>query len=417
MEDILRDYQREALNKMKNGCILNGGVGSGKSITGLYYYFKEQGGCMDGVVDKDMENPKDLYIITTAMKRDRKEWDAELARYSLSTDPELSHYDNKVVVDSWNNIGKYMRVKDAFFLFDEDKVTGDGKWAKTFIHISKNNDWIILSATSGDCWMDYMSVFIANGFYRNKTDFKDTHVEYDRFCTKFPKIKSYRNTGRLMRLRNKILIGMDSPNRPAVRHNVDVWCSYNRWNYKDLFKTRWNYDKDAPIENASELCYQARKLVNSDIDRVNKFVDLIQTIRRAIVFYNFDYELEILKSVLEDCDIPYAEWNGHTHQEIPPEEDRWCYLVQYNAGAEAWNCIETNVIIFFSQNYSYKIVEQASGRIDRMNTPFTDLYYYHMKSHAPIDVAIYQALTKKKLFNETRFVGKVEEDEDYIKVA
>lgn len=40
----LYDYQREALGRMKNGCILCGGVGSGKSRTGLAYYYLHEGG-------------------------------------------------------------------------------------------------------------------------------------------------------------------------------------------------------------------------------------------------------------------------------------------------------------------------------------------------------------------------------------
>ena len=405
MDNFLRDYQRDAVSRMRNGCILNGGVGSGKSITGLYYYFKEQGGKIEDDIYEKMKNPQDLYIITTARKRDTAEWDMELARYSMSTNPDMSAYDNKIVVDSWNNIKKYRDVQNAFFIFDEDKVTGDGAWSKAFLKITKKNDWIVLSATAGDTWLDYMTIFIANGFYRNKTEFKDMHIEYDRFCTNYPKIKAYKNTGRLLRLRKLILVPMDSDERPAERHDIDIWCDYNRLEYKELFKSRWNKDKNAPIENASELCYQARKIVNSDIGRINKFIDLVRANKRAIVFYNFDYELDILRNVLTECEIPFSEWNGHIHQPILYEEERWCYLVQYNSGAEAWNCIETNTIIFFSQNYSYKMTEQARGRIDRMNTPFNDLYYYHLKSKSPIDIAIAQALSKKKKFNELRFVG------------
>ena len=407
MKDFLRDYQREAVRNMKNGCILNGGVGSGKSRTGLYYYFKEQGG---KITDDDfvkMKSPLDLYIITTARKRDTGEWDAELANFGMSLNSEKTSYKHKIVVDSWNNIQKYVGVKNAFFIFDEDKVTGYGVWAKSFLKIVKNNDWIVMSATCGDQWMDYMTIFIANGFYRNKTDFIDQHVEYDRFCTKYPKIKTYHNTGRLLRLRRSILVNMDF-DRPTTRHNIDIFCDYDRNKYKDLFKNRWNYDKDKPIENASELCYQARKIVNSDVGRVEKFIDLIQVNWKCIVFYNFDYELDILKETLDAAGIPYSEWNGHQHQPILSDEWRWCYLVQYNAGAEAWNCIETDTIIFYSQSYSYKTMEQASGRIDRMNTPYRDLYYYHLKSRSPIDVSISKALTKKRKFNETRFVDSLE---------
>jgi hypothetical protein len=140
---FLYPHQWEAIDHMSNGCILNGGVGTGKSRTGLYYYFKENGG---SIVDRyiPMKDPQDLYIITTAMKRDKKEWEGELANYHMSTNPEVNRYDNKIVIDSWNNIKKYMDVNDAFFIFDEDRVTGIGAWVKAFLKITKNNNWIIL---------------------------------------------------------------------------------------------------------------------------------------------------------------------------------------------------------------------------------------------------------------------------------
>lgn len=408
MADFLRNYQREAVNRMKNGCILNGNVGSGKSRTGLYYYFKEQGGWIKNQEYHEMKNPKDLYIITTAQKRDKLEWDSELSNFMLSTHSEISHYDNKVIVDSWNNIKKYKDVKNAFFIFDEDKVTGYGVWVKSFLKISRFNDWIILSATPGDCFMDYMPVFIANGYYTNKTDFIEQHVEYDRFVS-FPRIKCYHNTGRLLRLKKKVLIDMEDQ-RKRVRHNEYIYCDYDKALYKSLFRDRWNFEKNEPIQNVSELCHLARKICNSDMSRITKVCEILLKHHKAIIFYNFNYELEMLKQNLEEAHVPYSEWNGSQHQDILVDEPCWAYLVQYN-GAEGWNCTITDTVIFYSQTYSYKTLEQASGRIDRMNSPYTDLYYYHLKSHSPIDVSISKALDKKKKFNESRFIDSLHLDD------
>ena len=398
-DPFLYDYQFDAINKMSNGCILNGGVGSGKSRTGLYYYFKENGGSIDPDYIP-MKNPQDLYIITTAMKRDTLEWEGELSHFLLSKDPGVSFYKNKVIIDSWNNIKKYSEVKNAFFIFDEDRVTGTGVWVKSFLKISKNNNWIILSATPGDTWEQYIPVFIANGFYKNKTEFIREHVVYSRY-TKYPKIDRYLNTGRLIRLRNRILIDMDFK-RKTIPHHEDVYVNYNISKYKDAMRTRWDPFKNEPIQQASGLCYVLRKIVNSDDSRQIALMRLAENHPRMIVFYSYDYELDILKRLYYGENVELAEWNGHAHQGIP-ESERWVYFVQYNAGAEGWNCVRTDTIVFFSQQYSYKVLAQACGRIDRLNTPFRDLYYYHLKSRSGIDLAISKALKEKKVFNETRW--------------
>lgn len=400
----LYDYQLDAVDRMKNGCILCGGVGSGKSRTALAYYYQLQGGEI-GVEDYvAMKQPKDLYIITTARKRDTCEWGGELAPFLLSTHPECNYYGNNVVVDSWNNIAKYTEVKDAFFIFDEQRVIGYGAWTKAFLKIAKSNEWILLSATPGDKWEDYMPVFIANGFYRNKTHFIDEHVNYRwEPHGKYPKVDSYRNVGRLIRLRNSLLVTMDFK-RKTVAHHEDIPVSYDISAYKDLMRNRWNPWEDRPIETASELCMGLRRIVNSDESRSVAVLEILEDHPKAIIFYSHNYELDILRSLIYSEGTEIAEWNGHKHQEIPTG-DKWVYLVQYTAGCEGWNCITTDTIIFYSQQYSYKVAVQASGRIDRLTTPYTDLYYYHLRSKSGIDLAITKALQQKKNFNEGKFVG------------
>ena len=397
---FLYDYQMDAVKKMKDGCILNGGVGSGKSRTSLYYYFKEHGGSIDPEYIP-MKNPRDLYIITTAMKRDSLEFEGELTYFLISKDPKLSYYDNKVVIDSWNNIKKYQDVHGAFFIFDEQRVVGSGTWVKAFLNIARKNRWILLSATPGDTWQDYIPVFVANGFYKNKTEFIREHVIYSRF-TKYPKIDRYINTNRLTRLRNEILIDMDFT-RHTVPHHEDIYVNYDITKYKDAMRDRWNPFENKPIEQASGLCYILRRIVNSDESRLVKVLEIFESHPKLIIFYNFDYELELLRDLYYGEDVEIAEWNGHNHQPIP-ESKKWVYLVQYTAGCEGWNCVKTDTIVFFSQNYSYKVMAQASGRIDRLNTPYIDLYYYHLKSRASIDLAIGRALNAKKKFNESAWV-------------
>lgn len=397
----LYDHQRKAIKEMKNGCILCGDVGSGKSRTALAYYFIQEGGKLDGSYVPMSDPPKDLYIITTAHKRNNLEWEGELGPFLLSTNPKVSRYSNKVVIDSWNNIGKYTEVQGAFFIFDEQRVVGTGAWVKAFYKITAKNKWILLSATPGDVWLDYIPVFVANGFYRNQTHFKNDHVVWARF-SKYPKVERYLGTTHLARLRDSILVEMDF-RRNTVQHHEDIYVQYNISKYKDTIKLRWDPYENKPIKNASRLCYLLRKIVNTDESRLVALLEIMEKTPRAIIFYNFDYELEILRNLTYGEGVEIAEWNGHNHQPIP-DSDRWVYLVQYTAGAEGWNCIKTDTIIFFSQNYSYKIMHQAAGRIDRLTTPFIDLYYYHLKTRSGIDLAISRALREKKKFNAQRFV-------------
>lgn len=402
----LYPHQEKAVSEMKDGCVLCGGVGSGKSKTAIAYYFFENDGALLKYVAGDhyipmVDPPLDLYIITTARKRDTKEWEGELAPFLLSTNPEANLYSNKVVVDSWNNIGKYVKIENSFFIFDEQRVVGSGAWVKSFLKITKNNRWILLSATPGDTWTDYIPLFIANGFYKNRTEFAREHIVYD-YRSKFPRISRYLNTGKLIKLRREILVDMDF-RRKTVPHSVDVLVDYDASAYKALIKTRFDTEKNKPVENAAELCYLLRKVVNSSEDRQVKLLEILEDRPKAIIFYNFDYELDILRTLGYIDGTVVAEWNGHVHEPVPKAE-RWVYLVQYSAGCEGWNCVETDTMIFYSQNYSYKVMTQAAGRINRMNTPFTDLYYYRLKSRSRIDCAISRSLKTKKRFNEGRFV-------------
>lgn len=400
----LYDYQMDAVKRMKNGCILCGGVGSGKSRTSLAYYYLRNGGQLDTDEYVPMNDPpKDLYIITTARKRDTLEWEGELVPFLLSTNPTTGIYSNKVVVDSWNNIGKYKDVKDSFFIFDEQRVVGSGAWSKTFIKIAKSNEWILLSATPGDTWEDYIPVFVANGFYKNRTVFKEEHMVISWINGKYPKIERYLGVKKLRQLRDSILIDM-SFERNTVSHHLDVYVEYDATAYRNVWKTRWNPYTDEPILTSSELHYIWRKISNSDVSRQIALLELFEKHPKIIVFYNFDYELDILRELDYGEDVEIAEWNGHKHQPVPNGES-WVYLVQYTSGAEGWNCIKTDTVVFYSQNYSYKIMKQSAGRIDRLNTPYKDLYYYHLKSRSRIDLDIGRALSEKRDFNEKRYEG------------
>lgn len=390
----LYEHQKKAVKQLSNGKILWGGVGTGKSLVSMAYYMAK-------------EAPKSLFVITTAKKRDHLDWEREAAHYGVGKAPDAT-VAGVLTVDSWNNIRKYEDVKNAFFIFDEQRLVGAGAWTKSFIKIAKANNWILLSATPGDTWLDYIPVFVANGFYKNRTEFKREHVIYNHY-SKFPKVERFVNTGKLIRLRNHILVEMPYV-RHTVRHSETVFVDFDQGLFERVVKDRWHVYENRPLRDVSELFIVMRKVVNSHESRLSAIRGLLEVHPKLIVFYNFDYELEILRSLCENDSMKnnfaLAEWNGHKHQEIP-ETDRWVYLVQYVAGAEGWNCVETDAMVFYSLTYSYKNFHQAHGRIDRLNTEFVDLHYYTLLSKSMIDRAVMGALRKKKSFNERRFAEKL----------
>lgn len=405
MSVVLDKNQIRAIERLRTGSILMGGTGSGKSRTALVYFYIRVAKGQLSINNKGeygvMKKPKNLYIITTARKRDTLEWEEELADVGLSTRRDLNNAHIDIVIDSWNNIKKYTEVKDAFFIFDEQRVVGSGAWVKSFLKIVKKNEWILLSATPGDGWMDYVPVFIANGFYKNRTEFVREHVVYNPFVN-FPKVDRYLNTGRLIKHRRQVLVELKY-NKHTKRHYKNIQVKYDKEKYDTVLKKRWNVFKDKPVRNVSELCYTLRRVINEDASRIDAVKELSKKHDRLIIFYNFNYELEALRKAADDLKITKKEWNGFKHEPLPNTK-KWLYLVQYNSNAEGWNCTETDAMIFYSQTYSYRTREQASGRIDRRTTLFENLYYYILISKAGMDQAIQKTLKQKKNFNEKNFI-------------
>ena len=397
----LDDYQLDAVKRLSNGKVLCGNVGSGKSITALAYYYILNGGSwksLKGKEFKKLDKALPLYIITTAKKRDDRDWEYEASRFLLNSDDYI------LKVDSWHNVAKYTDVTDAFFILDEQRLVGSGLWVKSFYKISRCNKWILLTATPGDNLSDYIPLFVANGFYKNETEFKRKHIVYKPYVT-YPVIDRYVDIARPMRLRKLLLVEMDYSNQHES-HDYYIKCRWDAKKYEYILRTSEDPDTGEMLESANAECMALRKVVNSDETRINAIEEIMLDKMRVIIFYNYDFELEILVNFFEAWGIRYAQWNGHKHQQIP-EGEMWAYLVQYNAGAEGWNCVTCNTIIFYSQTYSYKQLIQAKGRIDRRTSPYKDLYYYHLKSNSSIDNSIFAALKRKKKFNESAFSKKI----------
>ena len=407
MTVVYRAEQIQAVRQLQNGSILAGGVGSGKTLTSLAWYltsvcnaasFKKGG----SLAKKKVKGSPTLYVITTAKKRDSLEWEEEAARLGLSTDPACSFTGSSIVVDSWNNIGKYSDREHAVFFFDEQRASGSGRWVKEFLKITKKNTWLLLSATPGDVWMDYLPVFMAHGFFRTRTEFMEDHVIFDRFA-KYPKVKRYIGEAKLQRLRRSILVEMPVE-RHTIRERETVYCDYDRDLYKWVVKNRMDPWTEEPLRDAGGVCRILRKVVSDNDWRSEQAKRILSSNERVIVFYNYNYELDRILAVAESLGLPTAQWNGHRHDAIPAES-RWVYICQYTSAAEGWNCTSTDTVLFWSLNYSWRVTEQCEGRIDRLNTPYSRLKYYFLESHSSIDEAVRRSLSSKKVFNERAFVG------------
>lgn len=385
----LYDHQNKAISKMKDGCVLAGGVGTGKTMTALGYYVMAH-------------HKKDLYVITTAKKRDSLDWQREAAMWAIGPTRDTTTT-GTITVDSWNNIGKYVDVSNAFFVFDEQRLVGAGSWVKSFLKITKRNAWILLSATPADTWLDYIPVFVANGFYKNRTEFKLEHVVYSSY-TKYPKVERYLGTKTLIKNRDKILVEMPYQKK-TTRHLTKRSVSYDKELFDRTMKKRWNPYTDEPIKNISELMAVLRRVTNTSQDRLDLVRTAVSESKKVVCFYNFNHELEPLRGLGELLEgVTVAEWNGQKHQDVPTT-DSWLYLVQYTAGSEGWNCVTTDRMVFYSLTYSYRQFEQAQGRIDRLNTPFFDLKYDVLMSQSPLDLAIWKALRRKQNFQPVSFLS------------
>ena len=377
----LRAEQAQAIKKLKTGSILIGDVGTGKTVTSLSYFSR-----------KAPERP--IMVLTTAKKRNSGEWFEDAMKLSLRTDME---------VDSWNNISKYVNHKGYSFIFDEQRVVGHGKWTKDFLKIAANNDWILLTATPADTYMDLIPVLIANGFYKNRTEFCEKHVRWSPY-TRYPKVAGFYSTDILDYYRSQLYVPMPVVKK-AVREDHFIDVDFSEEEQTRIKVDRWNPYLDEPVKDAGEMIRLLRQSSNTNWSRYSAVKSICKTTPKVIIFYNLNYELDILRGLAEDLDVPVAEYNGHVHQNIP-QADRWVYLVQTQAGAEGWNCIETDTVVFYSLPYSYRAFEQAKGRIDRLNTPYKVLHYYILRSASFIDQSIWRSVRRKKNFQALRFIKR-----------
>lgn len=404
----LRDFQKDCVAQLRSGKVLAAGVGAGKSVMALYWYVSTQ--CRTrrsrnqvGELFRILKGSPDLVVITTAKKRDSGEWSEEFARFALKEGVNHGMGGVTVTVDSWNNIGKYVDAdRNTVFIFDEQRAIGHGAWSKAFVRIARSHPWIMLSATPADDWKDWCPVMVADGFYRNRTDFFRRHAIYSRYTT-YPKITSWYDTHQLEVVRDRILVTCEVP-RQTERHDIELGTGYNKTAVKTMMKERVDPETGEPFMNASQLCYAIRKVVNCDPSRMDMARDVFEDHGRVIVFYSLRAELELIHMAAGMAGISeVGAYNGSTHDEVPTG-NRWVYAVQYNAGAEGWNCTTCNTILFWDLPYSYRQLEQAKGRIDRLNTPYRNLFYYSMTSNAKIDLAIKRALRLKKDFNAAAFM-------------
>ena len=409
---ILKPFQENCLERLSTGKVLAADTGAGKSIMSLAWYLSKECASDEHSLKSGAKawtlyhGSPDLYIITTPKKRDSEEWESDLSKFNLvkgRNSKEMGEVN--IFIDSWNNIKKYTEIKNSVFIFDEQRAVGSGTWAKSFVKIAKQNHWIMLSATPGDTWSDWCPLMIAKGYYPNRTAFFNKHAVYNPYV-KYREIIRWDNTDELEYYRSKMLVTCRMEKK-TTRHFEEVIadCS-NKYEVKRAYKERTNPKTGEPFKSASELCAYTRNIINTDPTRSAVGLKIIQMYDRIIIFYTLTDELEGIKWACNKAGRKMYFYNGEIHDQVPTGNN-WAYIVQYTAGSEAWNCTTCNAMLFWDLTYSYKQFKQATGRIDRLNTPYSDLYYYAIRSYMPLDLAIRRALREKKDFNSRGFLKSV----------
>lgn len=161
------------------------------------------------------------------------------------------------------------------------------------------------------------------------------------------------------------------------------------------------YGKEYVAANVLVELTASRQLCNSK-DKQQAFIDLINSINdRVVVFYNFDSELDTLKTLVKDR--PIAEVNGHTNTEqIYHDNDNCVLFVQYQAGARGLNLQDGNKIIYYSLTLSSDLFEQSKKRIHRIGTKYP-CFYWILQTKDSVEESIYKSLNRQEDYNEELF--------------
>ena len=355
-------------------------VGTGKTIIALKHY-------------EQFYNDKKVLIVAPKSKLIEGGWDRTIENIIPTIEYETCSYSMLHK--------KYTQYKDYFVIFDEihnlkNSTSLRGKAGYELTKIASG--FIGLSATPmGNGWIDVINYFKMFGLTKNKTQFirQNAIIETSYGYTK---IIGWKNETKLKNMWKSISKelrrneSMDLP--PLVFKNIHFEASNI---YKTIKKDRI-YD-NILYDNQMKLRHGLRLYTNLK-DKIEYIKDFIESNNdNIIIFYNYDKELELLKSNISKKiyvingsikDIPKKEeWNNIRNSII---------ICNFGSGAEAIELTFANIIIYFSPAESYIQWEQSIGRAYRMGQD-QKVIAYKLITNKTIEEDIYRSLDKKQDFN------------------
>lgn len=324
-----------------------------------------------------------------------------------------SFHDNFVLVGIINYELAFRRpelskLTDFTLMLDESSLIQNecAKRSKFILKRLQPSNVILLSGTpTSGKYERLWSQMNLLGWNISKKMYYAQYVDMQIFDDGYPIIKGYKNVDRLKRkMREHGCVFMKSeevlnlPTQNFITVNVPESKEYKKFKKSGIIITK-DYELVGDT-TLTKLLYSRMLCGHYNADKVKAFKDLVDsTDDRLIVFYNFNDELEVLKSAVEDK--PISIINGQT-KDLTAYENSYnsVTFVQYQAGAMGLNLQKANKIIYFTPPLSSELFEQSKKRIHRIGQEQA-CFYYQLTSG--IEHRIYSTLKMRKDYTDKLF--------------
>ncbi|MBL0992197.1 MAG: DEAD/DEAH box helicase [Escherichia coli] len=413
----LFDYQKEAIENFESKPLNLSDVGTGKSYMSIGSYVKSECSklliiCLAPKVNDFVEDSEIFNLNVTALNKGTKK------------NKELLSESNLVAISfesSWRltELNKWVD-KDTFIIIDEShKVSvSKSKVTKFVMGLSKRAKYNYLCTatpvSNGKLENWYPQLFISNVFRKPKKEFEQLFVikqMRQMGSMRFMQITGYRNEHLLEQMIDEASVKYkrDKGYLPEdYVYKTKKPAMYNKLKKSRLYKD--DNDLRVELDNSSKLFNSLRQVSHGFLNGISKQVSkepferldaILETHNneRVVIFYNYKWEAEMLKQLLDKLKRPYGEYNGSVKDLKPfKNNDNGVVLAQYKSASTGINdFVISNVMVFNSMPLSSTEYLQAKGRTDRHGQDKTPLYY-HIVPDTPIEKKIFSVVTNGKDF-------------------